>query len=99
MLKVYLEIGRLHHNDVGLNTEWFCESIRVFVSIAILANNDPATNSDKSAMWFYMQDREKRLEDPGTLHAVPICALAPTVPRTLVPNSGWNNLPQSGHIQ
>jgi hypothetical protein len=34
MIKVYLEVERLHHNDVGLNTEWFGASIRVFVSIA-----------------------------------------------------------------
>ena len=97
MFKVYLEIERLHHNDVGLNTEWFCESTRVFV--LILANNDLATDLDKSAMWFYMRDREKRLEDHHTVHAIPICALAPTVPRTLVPNSGWNSSPQSGDIQ
>jgi hypothetical protein len=62
--------------------------------LVILANNDSASNTEKSAMWFYIQDREKKLEDVHTEHAIPICALAPTVPRTLVPNSGWNSLPQ-----
>lgn len=47
---------------------------------------------DNKEMWDNIRDRGKG-EERQTVHLIPICALAPTVPRTLVPGAGWKPYP------
>jgi len=50
----------------------------------------PAVQVDKKKIWKTIHQYGQGVDEQG-LHHVPICALAPTVPRTLVPGAGWNS--------
>jgi len=73
--KIYAEVARLHHNDLGMNTEVF----DVYV--------DPKTE------WQKINERGRGKHCHQFPHLIPICMLAPTVPRTHVPGVGWNSSP------
>jgi len=72
--KIYAEVARLHHNDLGMNTEW------------------SEVHIDNKEMWDNIRERGKGQPQEHP-HLIPICALAPTVPRTPVREVGWNRYP------
>jgi hypothetical protein len=84
-----------------MNTEWsgsyICFPLPVLFSDISASMFQPPSlplglveiHIDKKTMWDNIHDRGKgsTQEHP---HRIPICALAPTVPRTLVHGVGWN---------
>lgn len=49
---------------------------------------------DPETKWYNLEDPDKGIGlhrvDPQLQFTIPICALAPTVPRRIVPNVGYN---------
>jgi hypothetical protein len=67
--------------------------------ILIFSDNDllipfppPAVDIDPKTKWYTLEADKGLLRMKGARHNIPICALAPTVPRRIVPKVGWNNI-------
>jgi len=94
-----MEVARLQHNDLGMNTEYFralhllC-MYSYFLMIFLLVFPHSAVHVDPKTTWYTFEDRDKGVDMTNLPYTIPICALAPTVPRRIVLKTGWNNIHQ-----
>jgi hypothetical protein len=93
-----MEVARLHHIDLGMNTEYFRQLHLLWMysyfltTILLLVFPPLAVDVDPKTKWYslLLPDRGVDTRDPP--QTIPICALAPTIPRRILPNVGWNNI-------
>ena len=80
---------------VTLSLSFFTLAV-AFITLTVLHPATAEVALDEETMWYYLRDRDPNRDgplsgNPVSVHLIPVCALAPTIPRTLVPDAGWNS--------